>query len=239
MSGDIPVQTGANGAAPDFAVVTSVLPNGVDLIDHPKTLNAIVRVKDHPPLTINNQEQTIDINALQNPDFDSHNLPQDVSQFLTNASYLGLENTQIRLYARKIKNGRTNRLAIAVQTEEWVHKNMTANASIGLPRSAVEILSDRRGVCRDYALLYTALARSAGIPTKLCAGLVGYHGRFYYHAWAKSFIGGKIGWLTVDPTLDEVPIDASHIALDEGDPATMYDLVGKIGEIQVTILSCT
>jgi hypothetical protein len=114
---------------------------------------------------------------------------------------------------------------------------MTPVGSLGLPRSATDILANPQGVCRDYAVLYTTLARTAGIPTKINAGLVGFHGRFYYHAWASSYIGGSVGWLPVDPTLPTMFVDATHIPLGTGDATVMFNLSGVIGNTKVETLN--
>src|SRR5947209_1869987 len=84
--------------------------------------------------------------------------------------------------------------------------------------------SMRRRVCLDYATLYAALARAAGVPTRLCAGIVYAQGKFYYHAWAESYVGQ---WVAFDPTLydPEQPVayvDATHIKFAQGDVTGMF-----------------
>jgi transglutaminase-like putative cysteine protease len=234
-------QSGSNGdepVAPDFAAVTSVTPTGQPLLASPTLMVACVTESSGPPLTYTIQQVSIPAGG---PDGDSiGNVQQrrDLAPYLANTAYLGLDNAQISGKAQEIAGLRTNLYDIAVQIQQWVHQSMTPTPTIGLPRSAVQILDDRRGVCRDYALLFTALARAAHVPTRLCAGLVGYRGRFFYHAWAESYIGGAIGWMPFDPTLNELPVDASHIPLVKGDPVNLYDLVGNIGAIKVVIVRC-
>ena len=49
--------------------------------------------------------------------------------------------------------------------------------------SAVEVLHTRKGECQAHAMLYTAMARAAGIPTRLAGGLVYMEGMgFLYHS---------------------------------------------------------
>jgi hypothetical protein len=114
---------------------------------------------------------------------------------------------------------------------------MTPQGTLGLPRSGSDILANPVGVCRDYAVLYTTLARASGIPTKINAGLVGFQGRFYYHAWASSYIGGSVGWLPVDATLPTMFVDASHIPLGSGDATVLFTLSNVIGNMKVETLN--
>ena len=52
------------------------------------------------------------------------------------------------------------------------------------------ILSQKKGICFDYAAVMTAMLRSQNIPTKL---VVGYTGSLY-HAWINVYIEGQ-GWV--------------------------------------------
>ena len=118
---------------------------------------------------------------------------------------------------------------------------MTPDASIGVPRSASDILNRRRGVCRDYATLFAALARSAGIPTRLCAGVVyaDMNGTpaFFYHAWDECYVGS---WVAIDPTLYDASlginyVDATHIKFAQGEVTEMYDAVSVVGKLKISI----
>lgn len=52
------------------------------------------------------------------------------------------------------------------------------------------VLSQKTGICFDYAAVMTAMLRSQDIPTKL---IVGYTGSLY-HAWISVYIDGE-GWM--------------------------------------------
>ncbi len=125
----------------------------------------------------------------------------------------------------------------------WVHERMRSDTQVGGMRSALEVLEDPRGVCRDYAVLYAALARAAGIPTKFCAGCV-YWNRanapgFYYHAWNEVYLPTAEGgaWIAIDTTrADPWPVDATHLKFAEGDYGCMLDVVGLIGQLKIEVL---
>jgi transglutaminase-like putative cysteine protease len=243
LTGDKFTTSGTDARQPeakalDFAVVTAVSPTGQPLLGSPTTLVAKVTMATgssilytiHKVATPSKMPFGDSINDIRGR--------SDLSAYLANTAYVDCNDPKIVGEAREVAGARTNLYEIAVQIQEWVHQQMSPTPTMGLPRTAVEIMGDRRGVCRDYALLFTALARAAHLPTRLCAGLVGYQGRFYYHAWAESYVGGSIGWMPFDPTLDELPVDASHIPLVKGDPVSLYDLVGNIGATRVKIMRC-
>ena len=103
--------------------------------------------------------------------------------------------------------------------------------------SALDVLQQRKAECQGHAYLYTALARAAGIPTRMVNGLVyseEFRG-FLYHSWAESFVAEH--WQAVDPTFGQSAADATHIKLVEGenlaDLVPLTDWVGKVKAIRV------
>jgi hypothetical protein len=159
-----------------------------------------------------------------------------LAPMLANEAYLSLDSEAVKARAAKLRGKSDKVYDLVMKTRSWVHLTMHPTASFGLPRSAASVLTDPRGVCRDYAILYAALARAQGIPTRLCSGVVAFRDKFYYHAWAESFVGGSIGWLPVDPTMEGRVVDATHIVINRGDPVSIYELVGAIGRVKVKVL---
>jgi transglutaminase-like putative cysteine protease len=160
-----------------------------------------------------------------------------LTPYLGAAPYIDSEDPGIRATASRLRGSDTNLYTIACHIRDWVHAHMTPDASIGVPRSASDIYQRRRGVCRDYATLYTALSRAAGVPTRLCSGIVYAEGKFFYHAWAESWVGQ---WVAFDPTLydpqEPVPyVDATHIKFAQGDVTGMFDVVAVIGRIHIKV----
>lgn len=73
---------------------------------------------------------------------------------------------------------------------------------------ASEILQRGAGVCTDYAILYTALLRSVGIPSRLSAGIPVYTILYETdkeidigHAWVEINMPGY-GWVPIDITIE-------------------------------------
>lgn len=164
-----------------------------------------------------------------------------LAPYLQAAPYLPVDDPEIRKTAEKVRGTETNPYLVALSLRDWVNNAMTPDPSIGVPRSATDIYKRRRGVCRDYATLYTALARAAGVPTRLCSGIVygDFQGKagFYYHAWAESWVGK---WVAVDPTLYEPShpvnyVDATHIKFAQGDVTQMFRMVSIVGRLKIVV----
>lgn len=89
-------------------------------------------------------------------------------------------------------------------------------------QSATEILQNRVGDCTEYAQLFVALARAAGLPAREVSGWV-YLGdgepRFGGHAWAEVAIGGR--WLSADPMWNLMPVSGSHLRMGDGEAGAL------------------
>jgi hypothetical protein len=97
------------------------------------------------------------------------------------------------------------------------------------PDRLLELLDARRGACTEYALLFTTLARAAGIPARQVSGLA-YQGdgtqTFVGHAWNEVVLDGQ--WVPVDPAWNETDSDATHVRLFTKKP----DGTGELSELR-------
>ena len=115
----------------------------------------------------------------------------------------------------------------------WVYDNM--EKSLVDMVTAVDALRERRGECQSHTYLFTALARAAGIPTKIVNGLVYSedYGSFVYHAWPEVFVGQ---WRALDPTLGQDRVDATHIKLTDNEREDPFKLMEFVGRISIAIV---
>ncbi len=143
------------------------------------------------------------------------------------------DDQEIREAAARILKGESDALRAVGLIKDWVHEAIEKVPTVSVP-SAVEVLRTRQGDCNEHAVLFAALARAAGIPTKLCAGILYQEGRFYYHAWNEVYLGK---WFTLDPLLGQFPADATHIKFVEGELERQVQLVGLIGHLKAEIVS--
>jgi len=77
---------------------------------------------------------------------------------------------------------------------------------------SAEVLANKRGVCDEYTNVYTAMARSLGVPTRVATGIVYTGTQWQRHAWAETLIGDT--WVPTDPTFGEIGmVNALHVKL--------------------------
>ncbi|MDH7571341.1 MAG: transglutaminase domain-containing protein, partial [Armatimonadota bacterium] len=160
--------------------------------------------------------------------------PAERAALLQPSPYLQVDHPEIQAASRQAVGDAGDDTSRVQALWKWVHQNVRTGGEIGLARSALEVLHDPVGMCRDYATLYAALARAAGIPTRVCAGIVYFQDRFYYHVWAESHAGGR--WIPVDPTAPAGFVDATRVKFAEGDVAAVYGAVKIVGRLAAEIL---
>jgi transglutaminase-like putative cysteine protease len=90
--------------------------------------------------------------------------------------------------------------ALLVQLNEY----MTFDTDPTHPgTSAAEAFALKRGVCQDYAHVFIACARSAGVPARYVSGHFmradGIVDQEASHAWTEAYVEG-LGWVGFDPT---------------------------------------
>jgi transglutaminase superfamily protein len=122
------------------------------------------------------------------------------------------------------------------QLLKWIHNNIQRAPVDSF--SALDVLQAKQAECQGHAYLYTALARSLGVPTRVVSGLV-YSEQFkgfLYHSWSESAVNGR--WQAVDPSFDQSVADATHIAVVEGDStADLLPLIDWVGKVRIRILA--
>ncbi len=155
-----------------------------------------------------------------------------LDEFMGPQPFVQSDDPRIIKQAREITGGEKDTLKAARKLLDWVHENLRKYPSAGIP-NALEVLQNLSGDCNEHAVLFMALARAAGIPARMDAGLVLMDGKFYYHAWNEIYVGQ---WVTVDPTFGQFPADASHIRLAEGGPDKQMELIKAVGKLKIKVL---
>lgn len=116
--------------------------------------------------------------------------------------------------------------------QAWVYEQLEKRPVVSIP-SALEVLRTKVGDCNEHATLLTALLRSLGIPARIVVGLVYTRGKFFYHAWSEAFVGE---WISLDATMNQMPVDATHIKLLEGNLDQQVNLLGLIGKLDLKVI---
>ncbi len=122
-------------------------------------------------------------------------------------------------------------VAAARKLVSWVFTVMEKQPTASFP-NALDVLKTMKGDCNEHAVLFAALARAAGIPTKTAVGLLYLNRAFYYHAWNEVYLGK---WIPVDATFGEFPASALHLKLAEGELSEQAEILGLVGNIGIKV----
>lgn len=193
------------------------------------------RVMNEPPLqTVQGDHVRVDVPLLAElpllPVSDFSN-PEWVAATVT----LPATHPELRQKAMEIVGDAPDRLTAVERLVHWVYHYVEKVPTFGVP-NGLEVLHSARGDCNEHTALFVSLARAAGIPARIAAGVV-YSARtrdqpaFYYHAWPEVRLGGPTEWVPVDPTLDQVPADATHVKLAQGDLAHQVEIMSVMGKL--------
>lgn len=170
---------------------------------------------------------------------------KEYAHLLKPSPWLEIEDPLILRMSNEAVGGETDALAAARKIEKYVNEKIAKkNLSLGFA-TAAEAAKQKAGDCTEHAMLVAALARAAGIPSRLVSGLAyaaalqdDRQGKFYYHMWTEVFAGE---WLPLDAALGGH--DATHIVVSRRDfnsPGDMFkssaDLLQVLGKIRIKVL---
>ena len=168
----------------------------------------------------------------------ARSLPRPVSgfdhpEFLDDSAEVQSKHPLIRNLAKELVGETSNAWKASKQINLWVYNYLEKELVDSV--SALNALNERKGECQSHTYLFTALARAAGIPTRIVNGLV-YSSQlqgFLYHAWPEVYVGE---WRTLDPTFGQDIVDATHIKLSQGEKESQFKLMEFIGKIQIELI---
>ena len=165
----------------------------------------------------------------------SYRLPyagKDQGEYLQPTALVQSDDKRIKDRTAKILSGEKEAREAAKKLNGWVYSAIQKRPVVSIP-SALEVLAQRVGDCNEHTTLYTALARAAGIPTRMAAGIVYMEKGFYYHAWPEVWLGE---WVAIDPTFNQFPADATHIRFVSGSLDKQSEILRLVGKLKVEVL---
>jgi hypothetical protein len=168
---------------------------------------------------------------------DSYILPYrrgDQDRYLADHPVLTLKDPRLQKALKEALGHEMDAQKAALRLNTWVFQQLKKRPTLSFPR-AVEVLHQREGDCNEHATLLLALLRAAGIPSRMALGVTLLRDRFFYHAWVEAYLGAK--WISLDPTFNQVPADATHLKLAEGLEEGMASLIPLVGNLKIEIES--
>ena len=229
-------------AAEVFSATFALTPLSPDQVDYRGVRQNVLRF-DKEGETLRLAVHSASWDELAATSHTGYALGDDLSELFPEATEptLRIQSTQPKIIdtARKIVGDTTDAHAAALKLFQWlsseanIHKEMRPS----IP-DALEVLESRRGDCNEHAILFAALGRSIGLPTKMVTGIV-YSpdlGQFGYHAWNEVLLSVEPEiWYPLDATLDQSRVDATHIKFGEGEVDQQLKIIPLIGKLKVHV----
>ncbi|MBI9083003.1 MAG: transglutaminase domain-containing protein [Desulfobacterales bacterium] len=188
------------------------------------------------PLSLDGDRQRYrggELTVRREPVPDPDQVPSVVAaEFLMPAPFIESDHPRILETVGKIVSPDDRPLARVEKIMRWIHDNIQRRPVLSVP-DAVQTLIHGMGDCNEHAVLFAAMARAAGIPARIEAGLVYLRGNFYYHAWNSLYLGQ---WVTADALMTQLPADVTHIRFVHGAADRQIDLMQVIGKVRFSIL---
>jgi transglutaminase-like putative cysteine protease len=127
-------------------------------------------------------------------------LPDDVLQFLLPSRYCEVD--RFVPVAQDLFGWMTPGWTRAVAIRDWVHEKVRFDYKAARPtKTAMDVFTERIGVCRDFQHLAVTLSRCQNIPARYVTGYLGdirhaYSGPGDFSAWYQVWLDGR--WWTMD-----------------------------------------
>ena len=148
-------------------------------------------------------------------------LPSEVVQYLLASRYCEVD--RFGAISQDLFGWMTPGWTKASAIRDWVHEKVIFNYKTARPtKTAMDVFTERIGVCRDYQHLAITLSRCQNIPARYVTGYLGdirwpYSGPGDFSAWYEVFLDGR--WMTMDarhnePRIGRVLMAAGRDAAD-------------------------
>ena len=138
---------------------------------------------------------------------------RDLSLYTGGEYYINSDSQKIKSTVKTVVGSETRPAVIAEKLYDFVCDALVYDDERLSEKEfgyfyASDILQRGRGVCTDYAILYAALCRAAGIPARFVQGIPvftilteGENQLSYGHAWVEIKLPGY-GWIPIDITAE-------------------------------------
>lgn len=145
--------------------------------------------------------------AIAVASFDATNHGAADLRYLAPSNGVEADDPEVKALAATLTAGKGDDLARARAIFDWVSREVrydylkAAEWRMDPDEGAIRTLRTRTGVCRDYTYLAVALARAAGLESRIVVGKAGQPNSPFGvtdHSWVEVRVGDR--WLEMDPT---------------------------------------
>lgn len=162
-------------------------------------------------------------------------LPSECWRYLLASRYCEVDRMSAiawDLFGRTPESGERARAVV-----DWVHDNVTFGYQYSRPtKTAFEVFTERRGVCRDFQHLAITFLRALNIPARYATGYLGDIGvpkdpnPMDFSAWLEVYLGD--GWRTLDARHNQPRI--GRVLMGRGRDAVDVALTTSFGTTTLT-----
>lgn len=161
-------------------------------------------------------------------------LPTEVLPFLLSSRYCQVD--QMSLVAADLFGHTTPGWARAIWIRDWVHTHVRFDYTTARPtKTALDVFTERVGVCRDFQHLAIAMCRAMNLPARYVTGYLGdirrpAGGPGDFSAWYEVFLEGK--WWTMDARHNDARM--GRVLMATGRDATDVAITTSFGIADLT-----
>jgi transglutaminase-like putative cysteine protease len=157
-----------------------------------------------------------------------------LAPYLADVQYITPSAPAVQKLSRQILNGETDGWRATQKLTKWVFEYIKP-AMIPETLTTKQILEGKTGKCVEYAVLFAALARAAGLPTRVVLGERYQDNVWIGHLWNEVWLGE---WVAIDASHNQVAPDALLLKFIASDTilGAQKVRVGLIGELEIEIL---
>jgi transglutaminase-like putative cysteine protease len=135
----------------------------------------------------------------------------DIKDALLETVAYPISDSKIKALAKEAVGDAKTDEAKATNILKFVKNYIKPSLSATLPKM-FDLIDRKAGDCKSYALMYTCLARAAGLPCREVSGFMYMTDdvkAFGGHAWNEVLLDGY--WVPVDAGFDQMDADPTHI----------------------------
>lgn len=159
------------------------------------------------------------------------NVPPDIRPYMLASELIPSDHVAVveAAYAaiadNESRREETNVLRAVSFLAGWINQSVEVEDWKGYNSSALDTLARRAGDSLGHARLFCAMARTLGVPTRVCQGFLAHMDGAVNHCWAEAWINGR--WIPVDTTVSRVGLPAGYVLAERGQnkDAFRYDFV--------------
>ncbi len=160
-------------------------------------------------------------------------LPDDAMLYILPSRYCQSDLSEIHRLALQIVGDRTSGYEQVEAIRAWVHQNIEYQYGVtNSNTTALDLVNNRTGVCRDFTHLVIALCRSINIPTRMTVGYLDKLKITDLHAWVEAYLGDQ--WYPFDSVQENT--HGYRIEIGHGRDAADVAMITQFGAMDLLSL---